>query len=230
VDVDGDVDAPAGDRLGNLVQRDHGCSLRDVAKVEVVARQERRQRHPVRTEIRHVAERRRRAMRQPAVARADVEDCHVALGDPELVIQEGQLRDRVEEVAADQDADDVVRLGAEEAVLGEALEESEPVVQPSEVRRQSVAERVGHVPLLPDVGAVAAKEPYVDLSLDVVAAPLRVGARRMSAVAAFVLRQQGMICSENLVRSGRQRRRRQRTGSFGVSHQVGGSRTCRAMS
>ena len=34
-------------------------------------------------------------MRQPAVARADVEDRDVALGDPELVIQEGQLRDRV---------------------------------------------------------------------------------------------------------------------------------------
>ena len=169
-------------------------------------------------------------MRQPAVARTDVEDRDVALGDPELVIQEGQLRDRVEEVAADQDAVDVVRLGAEEAVLGEALEESEPVVQPSEVRRQSVAERVGHVPLLPDVGAVAAKEPGVDFLLDVAAAPLRVGARRMSAVAAFVLRQQRMICSESLVRPGRQGRGRQWAGSLGVSHQVGGSRTCRAMS
>ena len=131
-------------------------------------------------------------MSEASVAGPDVEDRDVALRDAELVVQEGELGDRVEQVAADAHAVDVVRRRAEHAVFFEPLEQPEPVVEARVVRRQPVAEDV-LTPLLPHVTAVAAELPHVDAAADVVVAPLRRRRGRMSAVAPSVLGEQRMV-------------------------------------
>jgi len=196
VDVDGEVDVASRELAGDLVQRDD-TRARGAAKVEVVAREERRQRDHVGAEVVDVRKRSRRAVRQTPVARPDVEDREVAPGDVELLVEEVELGDRVEQVAADAGAVDVVRLGAEEAVLVEPLEQPQLVVEAREVGGEAVAICIV-APLLPHVAAGAPELLHVDAAANVVGTPLRRGRGGMSAVTARVLGEQRMIRAQDL--------------------------------
>src|SRR6266851_7475063 len=163
VDVDREIDPAAGQSLFEPIERYRARPVRDAAEAQVVVAKKCRRRHRIGAEVwADPGKGRHHAVREPAVARADVENGEaLARGNGELTLQEIDLDDRVEQVATDYSSVHRERVHSEELVLLQLVQQAERVDGLHVVRGQHVVDLRGAVADLPDIRVVAAEVTQV---------------------------------------------------------------------